>query len=363
MKRSKKTPAVLALVLALGLVVAACASDTSSETTLTEASPTPVAETTTTTSTTVAAVEEPVSSFPITVEHAFGETAISEKPVRVVTWGWSSTDAAIALGVVPVAMPFHSYGGDENGVLPWVREALDEMGVDLPTVLPDAAEIPFEAIAAADPDLILAVYSGITDEEYELLSAIAPTVAYPGEAWATPWRDVIEIVGTSLGLDTEADALLLDIDEQIAEQAAAHPELEGKTVALVWDFGGVFYVYKPADARAEFTFDLGLVNAPSVDELSSGDSTFFFTLSYEVLDQLTSDILVAYADTPEEMEAFLTSDHGKLLPQVRAGTVAQVIGTEFIASVSPPTALSLTWGLETYVALLSAAAKVVEAKG
>ena len=30
------------------------------------------------------------------------------------TWGWGTADAAIALGVIPVAMPAQSYGGDEK---------------------------------------------------------------------------------------------------------------------------------------------------------------------------------------------------------------------------------------------------------
>ena len=37
--------------------------------------------------------------------------------------------------------------------------------------------------------MILAPYSGITEEQYELLSEIAPTVAYPDEPWTTPWRE------------------------------------------------------------------------------------------------------------------------------------------------------------------------------
>ena len=44
------------------------------------------------------------------------------------------------------------------------------------------------------------------------------------------------------------------------------------------------------------------------------------------------------------------------MAQVTDGAVAEVTGTDFIASVSPPTALSLTWGLEEYVELLSGAA-------
>jgi iron-siderophore transport system substrate-binding protein len=218
-------------------------------------------------------------AFPVTIEHAFGATEIPEEPTSIVTWGWGSADAAIALGVVPAAIPFESYGGDDEGVLPWIRDAVDEQGAELPAVLPNAEEPPFEAIAAAAPDLILAAYSGITEDDYELLSDSAPTVAYPGEAWATPWRDLIEIVGTALGRTDQATELLDDIDAQIAAQADAHPELEGKSVAAVWDTPDSFYVYKPTDARVEFTLDLGLVSAPSVGELATDESTFYYTLS------------------------------------------------------------------------------------
>ena len=41
------------------------------------------------------------------------------------------------------------------------------------------------------------------------------------------------------------------------------------------------------------------------------------------------------------------------MAQHDAGTIAEATGEELVASVSPPTALSLTWGLDEYVALLS----------
>jgi iron complex transport system substrate-binding protein len=296
------------------------------------------------------------AAFPVSIEHAFGETVVASPPQRIVAWGWGSADAAIALGVAPAAIPFQAYGGDDEGVLPWIRAALEEQGEDVPAVLPNVQEPPFEAIAEARPDLILAVYSGITEEEYELLSAIAPTVAYPDEPWATPWQETIRIVGAALGLDAEADELLADIDAQVAAAGAAHPELAGKSVAMVWDTGDTFYVYEPADARVAFTLDLGLVSAPSVDALSTGESTFYFTLSKERLGELTSDILVSYADTPDASAAFLESAPAQLMEQVQRGAVAEVVGTELIAAVSPPTALSLTWGLDEYVEVLAGAA-------
>ena len=294
-------------------------------------------------------------AFPVTIEHALGTTTIEEEPVDVVTWGFGSTDAALALGVVPVAMPFQEYAGDEEGVLPWIAEALDEAGAETPTVLPNTQEVPFEAIAAADPDVILANYSGLTEQDYALLSDIAPTVAYPDQAWATPWRDVVTTVGEALGKADEARALVEETDATIAEAAAAHPELAGKSVAAVWDTAGSFYVYEQADPRVEFLTDLGLEVAPSVDELSTGESTFFYTLSYEELDRLSSDVLLLYSTTPEEAQSFLAAPYAQAMPQVRDGNVASVVGAELISAVSPPTVLSLTWGLDDYLTALSAA--------
>lgn len=296
-------------------------------------------------------------AFPVVIEHAFGETEIPAEPERVATWGWGSTEAALALGIVPVAIGQQTYGADADGVLPWVAEKLEELGEPTPTVLTDDGETPpYEEFVEADPDVILAPFSGITEEQYELLSEIAPVVAYEGEAWTTPWQDVVRTVGTALGHADEADAVLADLDAQIAAKADEQPELAGTTIAAVWDVAGTFYVYKAADARVEFLFGLGLENAPAVDELANGESSFYYTLSYEELDKLESDIVLSYHDTAEEAAAFLTSAPIGAIPAVARGAVAQVVGTELIAAVSPPTALSLTYGLDELVDALAIAA-------
>jgi iron complex transport system substrate-binding protein len=45
------------------------------------------------------------------------------------------------------------------------------------------------------------------------------------------------------------------------------------------------------------------------------------------------------------------------MPQVRSGAVAEVVCSDLIAAVSQPSALSLTWGLDEYVSVLSEAAQ------
>lgn len=291
----------------------------------------------------------------VTIEHAFGEVEITERPQRVVTWGWGSTDAAIALGVVPVGIPKTVYGADEEGYLPWTKEALDASGGEAPTLLADEGAPPFEAIDELEPDLILAQYSGITEADYDKLSQIAPTVAYPDQPWATPWREVVATTGEALGLSAEADELLDGIEAQVAEAAAANPQFEGRSIAAVALDPTTYYVYTAADPRVEFLEDLGFTVAPSVSELDTGEASFYYTLSGELVDQLTSDVLLSYSETEEDVRRQQSTPELQTMEQFRSGTVAYVVGESVISSVSPPTALSLTWGLDEFVAALDEA--------
>nr|WP_278249485.1 iron-siderophore ABC transporter substrate-binding protein [Nocardioides sp. IC4_145] len=300
---------------------------------------------------------------PVTITHAFGETEISEQPERVATWGWGSGDAVLALGVVPVAMPAYSYGADEDRRMPWQSEALAELDGEEPTLLSETAEPPIEEIAAAAPDLILANYSGITEADYEKLSKIAPTVAYPEEPWATPWRDVITTVGEALGQAEEAEQVLEDIDAEVAAAAEEHPEFEGKTIAAVAIDPQAFYVYRGADPRVEFLEDLGFTLAPSVGELDTEETSFYYTISTEEADKLTSDVLVSYAPDEEAAAAVAESAGAKAMSQFQDGAVAEVTGASLVAAVGPPTALSLTWGLEDFVAALVPAVEKADAQG
>ena len=100
----------------------------------------------------------------------------------------------------------------------------------------------------------------------------------------------------------------------------------------------------------QFTESLGFVTDPAVASLDTGESTFYTTVSMENLDRLKdADILVTYADNATQLKAFTGSDAAKLLPQVAKGALASVVGEAQVTAVSPPTALSLTWGLDAYV--------------
>jgi iron complex transport system substrate-binding protein len=291
----------------------------------------------------------------VTISHALGEAVIEEAPERVVTLGWASADAALAVGVVPVGIEIQPYGGNEEGVLPWVEEALDEAGAETPAIIESSDAV--EQIIATKPDLILAPYSGLTQEQHDKLAAIpgVDVVAYPETPWSTPWRETVEIVGEALGRSEEATQVLEEIDAEVAAAAEAHPEFQGKTIATLAADTSSLYFYTPADPREQFLNDLGFTTAPSVEQLSEGVDEFFGTLSFEEADKLQSDVLLTYMDTQENQDQLLSVPSVANLPQVKNGTTAQIIGEPLVASVGPPTALSLTWGLDEIVAELAQA--------
>lgn len=296
------------------------------------------------------------SAFPVTFDHLYGETTIDSPPERVATWGWGATDAVLALGIVPVAIPSMDYGGGDDRITPWVEDAIEELGGDAPAILDNASyELSVEELLAADPDVLIAPYSGLTEEEYDAVTAAGIPVVAPEQAlWATPWRDVITETGKALGLSAEAEDVLADLDTQIADAAAAHPEFEGTSIAYIDDDVDTLYAYLPSDARVEILQDLGFVPADSVTALDNGESTFYTTVSYENLDQIDAQVIFTQAEEQSALDEFLASDRGQLIPAVKKGAVAAIVGEENVSAVSP-TALSLPWLLPTMLEQLAAA--------
>ncbi|MBD8024246.1 ABC transporter substrate-binding protein [Microbacterium gallinarum] len=303
-------------------------------------------------------------SFPVTFEHIYGETTLDEAPERIATWGWGATDAVLALGIVPVAIPSSEYGGGDDRITPWVDEAVTELGGEPPVILDNSAyELSVEELLATDPDVLIASYSGLTQEEYDAVTGAGIPVIAPEEAlWATPWRDVITDTGRALGLADEADAVLADLDQQIADAAAEHPEFEGLSIAYADDDVDTFYLYLPADPRVEILADLGFTSADSVTALNSGESTFYTTVSSENLDQIDADVLFTQAEQQADLDDFLASDRAALIPAIGTGAVAAIVGEENVAAISP-TALTLPWILPDIVEQLAAAAAASAALG
>lgn len=301
-------------------------------------------------------------AFPVTVEHAFGETTIESQPERIATVAWANHEVPLALGVVPVGMSRADWGDDDDdGVLPWVEEKLEELDAETPTLFDETDGIAFEAVAATQPDLILASYSGLTEKEYETLSKIAPVVAYPDIAWATSVQDMISMSSTAMGLAEEGEQLVADLDAQVQAAYAEHPELDGKSIMFSYidptDLSQVGF-YTTHDTRPGFLAEVGMAMPGIVAETSAETEEFYVTRSAEDLDAFDDvDIFVTYGDADGELLDQISSDPVlSQIPAIQRGSVAVLEESTPLAASANPSPLSIGWGIGTYFDLLAKAA-------
>ena len=256
-------------------------------------------------------------AFPVTIEHALGETTIESEPTRVATLGWTDQDSAVALGVVPVGATKITWGGNEAGSTEWFDAAIEEAGAEAPVRYDDADGAPIDEIAELAPDLILATNSGITEQEYVKLSKIAPVVAYPEAPWTTSWQTSLDLIGQALGRTALAEEVAAETNAAIEEAAVANPELEGAELIYGYltptDLSTVG-IYAPEDPRVSILRDLGMVDAPAVaDAIKPGE--FYGTVSAEQASELDSDVFITWVESPESVSAI---EDDKLVGQIPA---------------------------------------------
>ena len=307
-------------------------------------------------------IQNTSGEYPIKIQHAYGETVIESEPKNIATISWGNHDVPLALGVVPVGVSKANYGkSDENGLLPWTAQKYKELGVEKPVVYDDIDGLDYEAISDSNPDVILAAYSGITQEEYDLLSQIAPVVAYPKNAWQTLWREQITMDATAMGKQAEGEKLVKDLDALIKEKTANYTDLKGKTAVFCYfnpaDLGK-FYIYIPTDPRAAYLTDLGLAFPESISKL--GADSFSIEVSAENIDVLKdADILVAYGND-DLLKALQSDALLGTVPAVKNGAVALIEDGSVLSASCTPSALSIPATIDEYLEILGAAASKVK---
>lgn len=236
----------------------------------------------------------PSDPFPVTVENKFGETTIEAAPERIVTVGLVEQDVLLALGVAPIATT-EWFGEQPGAIFPWAMDELEAIGAPIPENVGTADSVNFEAIAAQDPDLILAIYAGITESDYDRLAEIAPTVAQPADYvdWGAPWDVATRMIGQALGQPQEAEELIADVEGQFATVREAHPEFQGATAVVAAPYEGI-WVYAPEDPRGRFLLDLGFELPAGLAELTGAG--FGVDLSEEQSAMLDVDAIIWITD-------------------------------------------------------------------
>jgi iron complex transport system substrate-binding protein len=304
-------------------------------------------------------------AFPVTIKQAQGDVTIPSKPKRIVTLGWASTDADIALGTIPVGAEKSSWGGDSDGQYPWIVKAVKKAGGTLPQMVTMYPELDIKKVVELKPDLILAPYSGLTDAQYKQLSQLAPTVSFPKVAWDTTWDQAIEISGKAMGKPDEARDIVADIKKRFAKAAADNPEFDGTTFAYLYSSQpGTLGVYQQGDSRVDYLRYLGFTVDPKVDALPRDAGQNYSQIGMESADVLDdTQLVVAWFNDEANRKEVDAQPLYAQIPAVERGAYLPMTDPTVAMARTLITPYTLDYALDDYVADLKAAVAKADATG
>lgn len=221
-----------------------------------------------------------------TVQHAMGETVITETPKKVVVLTNEGTEAVLELGVTPVGAVGPGVGTE------WYSHIKEDMeGV---TELGEESAPNLETIASLQPDLIIG--NKIRHEEiYSQLSAIAPTVF--SEDLAGLWKENFELYAKALNKEEEGKAAMAKYDEHVKEvQATLSDKLE-QEVSVVRFLPTTVRIYQKDTFAGTILSDIGMARPESQDV-----DNFMEVITEEQMASMDGDVMFYFnADYDEDM--------------------------------------------------------------
>ncbi len=289
-----------------------------------------------------------LTGFPVLIRTAHGEAHIERPPQRVVTLGAAAEDWSLLLGVVPVAVEPHYWGGDRAGYLPWFREAVQARGARLPEIISSYPELDVERLLALQPDLILAPQSGLTRENYQQLSQLAPVVGYPGQPWLTPVEEQVRLIAKALGRSEQGEALLAERKAYLAEHARANPHFAGVSLAYINAASrvGNLSVYVRGDPRVDVLLALGFIELPVLADLQASLGHFAALLGMEQADRLDqADLIVSWYSSEQSQRQVESLPLMRRLPAMREQRYLAITDPALVMASSYGSLLSLRWSL------------------
>ncbi len=272
LQRAAQAAAIAPLVL-----LAACGSDDTATTGAgANGSPDPSPETAGT-----------ASAYPVTVEAANGSVTVDAQPERIVSLSPTATEMLFAIGA-----------GDQV-------VAVDEQSdypAEAPTTDLSGFEPNVEAIAAYEPDLVLAEGTG-PDELTEGLDRLEiPVIVQSAATDLEEAYQQIEDIGAATGHADEAEDVVADMRDRIAKVVADLPD--GPPLSVFHELGPDLYTASSDTFIGQVYSELGLVNV--ADKAAEEAGTPYPQVSAEYLLSVDPD-LVILADneccgvTPEQV--------------------------------------------------------------
>ncbi len=244
------------------------------------------------------------------IVHELGETCVSNDVQRVVTLELSMTEAVVTLGVQPVGVAdIALYNSLVNLPIPLSEDAVD---------VGSRSEPNLEVIAGLKPDLIIGA-SWRVGENYDELSAIAPTITYVGSESIEIMSDYFTSIAVALGREEVGEEVLALMYEHFAaasEIIAASDVLPSFVLSLTWyeDSLATFRLYNNKGMPAEVLNLIGLKNAWGGEHTDGYD-----VVGIESLGEIENTNFFFITD-PDSESFYQESPLWNALPFVAAGT-------------------------------------------
>lgn len=237
-------------------------------------------------------------------------------------------EVTIPVNVDHIIAPYHEDSLLAFDVTPEAKWAIGESIQDyLESSLNDVPSIewdlPLEQVLDYDPDLIILENNMDSyDGSYEDYQKIAPTYVMTEET-TNDWKKQINVFGTLLDQEDEAETILDDYDEKVSD---AHDELKDAigddSVAAIWVTGDQFFLFEEDRHSAEMMYSELDVNVPDlVKELGEAEESWN-PISIEKLSELDADHIFVFAEEDEQgLKTLDDSSVWNSVPAVEAGNV------------------------------------------
>lgn len=337
----KRTTGLLVGVVCAALALAGCSSGT------------------TTTAETSSEATSSDGAFPVTIDTAYGEVTVDQKPEKIVVFTDSYLGLLDILGEKPVAVSREESPEEYLEWAPWNEGLFDDTAT---TGLVTAEYAPsVEAVAALGPDLILTDVWNVDEPLYAQLSQVAPTYVGLSTETQTSWQDNLASLAQLTGHDTSIVAETeASLDDAFAAAADRLPGLQGATFQVP-----VFNGDPPMLYNSEYGNDaiLGLGLVPG-DDQPAGDVTAndVQPISLENIERLNADVVFVAAagslgsDVIEQSFDTLRADPRlATLPATANGTLVYLTTAQW-AAINGGTPVSYEWWINQVVPELEGSA-------
>jgi iron complex transport system substrate-binding protein len=333
-------------------------------------------------------------AYPAYVKHEWGVTKIENEPKRIVALGFRDQEDFLAMGIKPLTI--RNFFGAAD---PWIKEPWlsDEArngqyqvyiadvrdpkngritpgndGPILPSEYPQASNTPawkevynLDEIKNLHPDLITALYSGLTQDDYLKLSAIAPTVTGVSadlRDYFSSWQEEMNAVGAIMGRPTYATQLVNDTEAKFTQAVSDHPEFRDASIAVAAPGpSGQFRLINPYAPMSRFFSSLRMDAPGRIDTITSPRGKAFYRALYNVdlptselsiLNNIDVLVFIVGRDGQAAMDRLKATSAYQSLSAVRKNHIL-ILGPDLAEALYYASPMSIPWALDKIVPQLA----------